>query len=263
MNIENNLSPSWRSRWKEAVWNKKYICKDGNRLPIPLSAALTEVEETAELIRAEVEETAQLNHQYLALTATVPTHLVLQNLLHQLLDCIRQVMVVDTVAVLLQTEDGQQLAVCATLGLEQEITKGIRIPVGRGFAGRIAASCKRTIVHDLSTVEVVSPILRNKGLKSMLGVPLLVKDRVIGVFHVGTFRHRKFTNKDAQLLQLIADRIALAIERLAIPKPSITKGSALVRVHWHPTSLLDLALPLLQLVLDLLLTVMSRCRAFF
>lgn len=265
MNIENNLSPSWWSGWKQAVWNKKYICKDGSRLPIPLSAALAKVEETAELIRTEVEETAELSHQYLALTATVPTHLLLQNLLHQLLDCMRQVMAVDTVAVLLQTEDGQQLAVCATLGLEQEITQGIRIPLGRGFAGRIAATCKRTTVDDLSTVEVVSPILRNKGLQSMLGVPLLVKDQVIGVFHVGTFRPRKFTKKDAQLLQLIADRLALAIDRLAIPKPSpsITKGSALVRVHWHPTSLLDLALPLLQLVLDLLLTVMSRCRAFF
>lgn len=263
MNIENNLSPSWRSNWQEAVRNKKYICKDGNRLPIPLSAALTEVEETAELIRTEVEETAELSHQYLAPTATVPTHLVLQNLLHQLFDCMRQVMAVDTVAVLLQTEDGQQLAVCATLGLEQEITQGIRIPLGRGFAGRIAATCKRTTVDDLSTVEVVSPILRNKGLQSMLGVPLLVKDQVIGVFHVGTFRSRKFTKKDAQLLQLIADRIALAIDRLAIAKPSITKGSALVRVHWHPTSLVELALPLLQLVLDFLLTVMSRCRSFF
>lgn len=82
----------------------EYICKDGSRIPIPLSAALAEVEEAAELLSA-------------ALTETVPPHLVLQNLLHQLLACIRQVMDVDTVAVLLQTENGPQLAVHATLGL--------------------------------------------------------------------------------------------------------------------------------------------------
>lgn len=244
MNIENNLSPSWWSSWKEAVWNKKYVGKYGSRLPIPLSAALAEVEESAELIHAEVEESAELIHHGLALTNTVPAHLVLQNLLHQLLDYMRQVIAVDTVAVLLQTEDGQQLAVCATLGLEEEITEGIRIPIGRGFAGRIAASCKLTIVDDLSMVEVVSPILRNKGLQSMLGVPLLVEDRVIGVFHVGTVRPRQFTKDDAQLLQLIANRIGLTIEHLPISIPSITKGSALVGVHAHPT-------------------VMTKYRAFF
>lgn len=208
---------------------KEYICKDGSCLPIPLSAALTEVKETAELIHAEVEETAQLLHQRLALKDTVPAHLVLQNLLHQLLECMRQVLTVDTVTVLLQTEGNQQLAVCATLGLEEEITEGIRIPIGYGFAGRIAASYQLTIVDDLSTVEVVSPILRNKGLQSMLGVPLLIKDRVSGVFHVGTVRPRQFTRDDAQLLQLVADHIGLAIDRLVISKPSISKCSALVR----------------------------------
>jgi GAF domain-containing protein len=217
--IENYLSPS-----SPGI---VILCKGDSRFPIPLSAALAEVEETAELIHAEVEEIAE-PHQHLALTYTVPVHLVLQNLLHQLLDCMRQVMAVDTVAVLLQTQDGQQLAVCATLGLEEEITEGIRIPLGRGFAGRIAASCKLKIVDDLSTVEVVSPILRNKGLQSMLGVPLLIEDQVIGVFHVGTVRPRHFIKDDAQLLQLIADRIGLAIEHLAISRPSIIKGSALV-----------------------------------
>jgi len=43
------------------------------------------------------------------------------------------------------------------------------------------------IVDDLSKVEVVSPILQNKGIQSMVGVPLLVENQVIGVFHVGTF----------------------------------------------------------------------------
>jgi len=215
MNTEARPSSSQGSRWKE----KEYIYKDGNHLPIPLSEALAEVEETAELIHAEVEEIADLLHQQLALTDTVSAS-VLQNLLHQLLACIHQVMNVDTVAVLLPTKDGEQLAVCATIGLEEEITEGIRIPIGRGFAGCIAASCEPTIVNDLSMVEVVSPILRNKELQSMLGVPLLVQDRVIGVFHVGTFRRRQFTKDDAQLLRLVADHVGLAINRLEILKPS-------------------------------------------
>jgi acetyltransferase-like isoleucine patch superfamily enzyme/putative methionine-R-sulfoxide reductase with GAF domain len=214
----------------DSTQKKEYICKDGSRLPILLSAALAEVEEIAELIYDEVEEaTAELLHQHLALTDTVPTNLFLQTLLHQLLNCTRQVMNVDTVAVLLPIEDEQQLTVRATFGLEEEITKGIRIPIGRGFAGRIAASHQPMIVDDLATVEVVSPILRNKGIQSILGMPLQLKKERIGVFHVGTFSPRQFTRNDAQLLQLVAEHIGLVIDRLPISRPSITDGSVLVR----------------------------------
>lgn len=249
-----------------SMQNKGYTYKNSDRLPTGLSVALAEVEEAAELIRAEVEDLAKLLHQPLeSLTDTIPAHQVLQNLLHQLFECIHQVMAVDTIAILLQTEDGQHVAVQATLGLEEEIAQGIRIPIGRGFAGRIAASCKLTIVDDLSKVEVVSPILRNKGIQSMLGVPLLVENRMFGVFHVGTIRPRHFTKDDAQLLQLVGDRIALAIHHLEISKPSVARDSefawekvtlaylyqTMSRVvgfpfHLHPAGFPELA-PLLQL----------------
>lgn len=207
---------------------KEYICKDGSRLPMTLSTALTKVEETIELIHAKVEEPPELSHQHLARKDIVSAQLDLQNLLYHLLDCIRQAMAVDTVTLLLQTEEEQQLAVSITIGLEEEITTGIKIPIGRGFAGRIAASRELMIVNDLSTVEVVSPILRNKGLQSMLGVPLLVKDQVIGVFHIGTFLPRQFTKEDAQLLQLVADHVGLAIDCLKISRLLI-KNFALFR----------------------------------
>jgi len=175
--------------------------KDNNRL-FSLSSALT-----------EMEKTATQNHQSIEIfNQTLSPQVLLENLLHALLECIRQVMHVDTVAVLLRTEGGKQLAVRATLGLEEEMETGVRIPMGQGFAGHIAACQERMIVDDLSQVEVVSPILHKKGLRSMLGVPLLGKDRVIGVFHVGTLRSRHFTDSEAQTLQLVAERIGLAIE---------------------------------------------------
>lgn len=252
------------------IQSKKCICKDGSHLPIPLSAALSEFEETAKLIHAEVEETAKLLHQrFQAVNYTVPAHLVLQNLFHQLFACISQVMDVDTITVLLPTEDGQQLAVCATLGLEEEIVEGIQIPIGRGFAGRIAASCEPTIVDDLAKVEVVSPILRDKGIRSMLGVPLLVKDEVIGVFHIGTFRPRQFTEDDAQLLRFVADHIGVVLNCLQISRPFIAKNSVLIwekfalncshqkasqtikkfTFYSYLTDLLELASPFLRLTL--------------
>ncbi|MGL4620745.1 GAF domain-containing protein [Chroococcidiopsis sp.] len=139
-------------------------------------------------------------------------HRPLENLLQATLECIRHILEVDTVAVLLQTENGEQLAVHATLGLEEEIETGVRIPIGQGFAGKIAAHPELTIVDDLSTIEVYSPVLRQKGLHSMLGVPLFASNRVVGVFHIGSLHPRHFTNKEAQTVRYVADRIGEAIE---------------------------------------------------
>lgn len=197
--------------------NRKYVCTDGSLLTIPFSAA-----------PAEVEKTAELSHQHLQdVNDTIPIHSAFEKLVYPLLECIRQVMGVDTITILLQLEGGQQLAVRATLGLEEEIAEGIRIPIGRGFAGHIAASRELMIVDDLSKVEVVSPILRNKGIQSMVGVPLLVENQVIGVFHVGTFRPHQFTKDDARLLQLVADSFGLAI---ASPHQFTRDGAQLLQL---------------------------------
>ncbi|MGH2591219.1 MAG: ATP-binding SpoIIE family protein phosphatase, partial [Actinomycetota bacterium] len=55
-----------------------------------------------------------------------------------------------------------------------------------------------------------NPILREKGVRSLLGVPLLVRGKVLGVLHVGTLVERRFTAHDVELLQLVAERAALA-----------------------------------------------------
>jgi putative methionine-R-sulfoxide reductase with GAF domain len=88
----------------------------------------------------------------------------------------------------------------------------VRIPIGQGFAGKVAAQQELTIVDDLSTIEVVSPVLRQKGLHSMLGVPLFAQNRVVGVFHIGSLLPRHFTNNEAQTMRYVADRIEEVIE---------------------------------------------------
>ena len=68
------------------------------------------------------------------------------------------------------------------------------------------------ILDDVDHADVLNPILREKGIKSMLGVPLLVAGDAIGVIHVGTLTPRSFGSGDVELLQLAADRAAIAIE---------------------------------------------------
>ena len=90
----------------------------------------------------------------------------------------------------------------------------MRIPVGRGFAGRIAAQHKPVILDHVDHTTVLNPILWEKGIRSMMGVPLVAGGRVIGVMHVGSLTPRQFTSADVELLQLAADRAATAVQSI-------------------------------------------------
>jgi PAS domain S-box-containing protein len=162
--------------------------------------------------RVEVEAAIDRMKQVQTVTDVALAHLSMDELLAELLSRVREAMNVDTVAILLTEPEGDELVAWAAKGLEEEVELGVRIPVGKGFAGKVSASRSPVIINDLETADVLNPLLKKKGLKSLLGVPLLIEGRVIGVMHVGRFTQYEFTEDDTRLLQLVADRIALAIE---------------------------------------------------
>jgi serine phosphatase RsbU (regulator of sigma subunit)/anti-sigma regulatory factor (Ser/Thr protein kinase) len=143
-------------------------------------------------------------------------HLRFDDLVDELLRRLTEILATDTAAVLLLDEEDQQLEPRAARGIEEEVGAGIRIPLGKGFAGRVAAERRALAVADVDEYDVVNPILRQKGIKSLLGAPLVVQGRVTGVLHVGTLHPRVFTTDDADLLQLAADRIAVAVDHVRL-----------------------------------------------
>jgi signal transduction histidine kinase len=146
-----------------------------------------------------------------SITEGAIAHLDLPELLRELLGRLREAMEADNAAILLLSEDETYLTVYAARGPEEDVTGEVHIPMGRGVAGSIAASRKPRIVDDLSQVEVENPLLRATG-HSLVGVPLLLGDHVLGVIHVDSARPRHFIEEDSQLLQVIAGRVALAVE---------------------------------------------------
>ncbi len=160
--------------------------------------------------RAGAEHSAESIRRLQAVTDSALTRLALDDLLNEMLTSVRELLETDSAAILLLTEDGQALAVRATVGLREEAI-GLRVPVGRGVAGSIAANRAPLIVDDLSAVEVINPVLRQEA-HSLIGAPLIVEGCLIGVIHADTARPRRFTEDDVRLLQLAADRVALAIE---------------------------------------------------
>jgi phosphoserine phosphatase RsbU/P len=147
-----------------------------------------------------------------SLTDAALSRLEPERLLDELLDRVKDILQGDTAAVLLLDQPSGQLIATAARGLEEEVRQNVRIPLGAGFAGRVAAEKHAVILDHVDHSNVLNPILVQKGIHSILGVPMLASDRVIGVLHVGTLHPRTFTAEDASLLQLAADRAAAAVQ---------------------------------------------------
>ena len=130
------------------------------------------------------------------------------DLLRELLSRIRKHLAADYATVLEISEDATTLLACASNGLEEEVTKGVRMSVGEGLSGEVARTREAAAADDLSTTAPRQAVRR---FSSLAAAPLLVEGRVLGVLEIGTVGSRHFTEDDLRLLQLVADRVATAI----------------------------------------------------
>ncbi|MFD5828301.1 PP2C family protein-serine/threonine phosphatase [Lentzea sp. NPDC060358] len=135
----------------------------------------------------------------------------LDKVLEVLLQRSRELFRVDTVTVLLVDRGGTQLVARATTGLEEEVFQGVRVPIGRGFAGRVAQQREAVQIERVDPSTVVNPLLWEHGLRVLLGVPMIAQGELTGVLHVGSTSARRFTDEEVDALQLIADRLAVAV----------------------------------------------------
>ena len=147
-----------------------------------------------------------------AVTDTALAHLALDDMLRAIVDRVAEQLEVDTAVILLATADGSTLVARAAHGLDEEVDRGIRIPVGQGFAGKVASEGRPILLDDVAQSNVLNPILREKGVRSLIGVPLRTRDRLVGILHVGAFEPHRFGAHDIETVSLVADRIAIAVE---------------------------------------------------
>jgi phosphoserine phosphatase RsbU/P len=139
-------------------------------------------------------------------------HLELDDLLSELLDRAREVLNADTATVLLLEESGRELVATAASGLDEELRMGQRVPLGRGFVGRVALERRPVVISEVTPSNVLNNVLIETGVRSLVGVPLIAGGRLLGVVHVGTLKPREFTELDVELLETVAGQAALAAQ---------------------------------------------------
>jgi signal transduction histidine kinase/putative methionine-R-sulfoxide reductase with GAF domain len=175
--------------------------------------AVSVFQDLSELRTVEREREAALHsvQAVQAVTDTALAQLPTQELLDQLMARVAHALEVDNAALLLVAEDGRSLVVHSAYGVEHEQVGAAIVPIGQGIAGRIAATRQSIIVDDVRTADVANAHLRS-AVRSLLGVPVIVQDRLLGVLHADSSVPRPFTPADLEVLRLVAERVGLVVD---------------------------------------------------
>jgi phosphoserine phosphatase RsbU/P len=149
------------------------------------------------------------NQQLMVLSGLVGGWTEVTHLLSQA----RSVLAADEASLLLLDTTGAMLVPVAASGLDSSARSGFRVPVGAGFAGRVAATGQPLILTEVSPETVLNPALHRRGIQSLLGVAVPGDSATLGVLHVGSQTVRQFTATDTALLEDIATQVAAEVLR--------------------------------------------------
>lgn len=135
--------------------------------------------------------------------------LELDQILANVAEGIREHVDYDTFAVLLLDDLGQQLEFRFAVGFPTQVVRNWRFGLGQGIVGNAAANKEVIRVDDVNADE---RYISATDLQCELAIPLVVKDRTIGVLDVGRRSDNPFTAGDEQLMSFLARRVANGIE---------------------------------------------------
>ncbi len=137
------------------------------------------------------------------------TTLDLPTLMHRVADLVRAVIDYRIFAILLLNDRTQELWMRFQIGHTPEIER-MRIKLGHGVVGQAALSRSPMLVPDVSALS--NYIDANPAVRSELAVPLITKNKVIGVIDIQSEEPGYFTAEHQYLLMLTASRVAIAVE---------------------------------------------------
>ncbi|MEA2183839.1 MAG: hypothetical protein QOF69_3024, partial [Solirubrobacteraceae bacterium] len=164
----------------------------------------------SEAARVEAERTAATIGRLQAVADAALTERNLDVLGPTILQRTREVMNAEAAALLVVQEDGSMSLVTSDPSTCEDRPE--RVPAGAGIAGKVRATRAPVLLNDPPACELADPSILDVGISSMIGVPLIAHDEIIGVIEIGTRKPRRLGPEDVDLLRLTADRVALAVD---------------------------------------------------
>jgi PAS domain S-box-containing protein len=140
------------------------------------------------------------------------SHVDLDDLLDDILALLRHELGSDAAAVLLMEPDGEHLAMRATSGLEPKPGADVRMAAADRAAARLVTAGAPIVLHDPAD-EDAGPLLRGRGVRTLMAAPLRIGPRTVGVLETDWLAPRKLGQDEIDLVGMAAGRIALAVDR--------------------------------------------------
>jgi len=167
------------------------------------------------------------------------TTLDLQTLLHRVADLVRAVIDYRIFAILLLNDRTNELRMRFQIGHSADVER-MRIRMGEGVVGQVAERREAMLINDVSVLS--NYIDANSQVRSELAVPLVSKNRVIGVIDIQSEQANYFRPEHLHLLQLTASRVAIAVENARLYTRISRQAQSLELLHEisrELTSILD------------------------
>ncbi len=132
-------------------------------------------------------------------------------------------------SVMLLDEKKQELSIKATQSLNEDYKKKPNIKVAKSLSGEAVKAKKAKMYFDVRMEEKYAyrDLADKERLSSMLSVPMIVKDRVIGVINIYTKRPHAFSQEEVSVLQMVSNQAAIAIENTKLVEETVKAKEAL------------------------------------
>jgi phosphoserine phosphatase RsbU/P len=159
----------------------------------------------------------------------VNTTLDLDTTLRRVAELVRKVIDYEIFGILLLNEKTQELYFRFQVGYAREIAERMRIKVGEGVTGIAAQRREAILVDDVSKYPQYISAAHN--VRSELAVPLIIKNRLIGVIDIESPEPNHFTEEHKRLLTLIGSRMAVGIENARLYTRTTRQARTLVLLN--------------------------------
>ena len=155
----------------------------------------------------------------------ITSTLDLEVLMVRIAELVKRVINYKVFAILLLNDKTQELRIRSSVGHPEERVRELRIKVGEGIVGRAVQEHRSILVNDVRSEP--SYIESMPSIQSELAVPLILKNRVIGVIDLEAETADFFTDQHINLLELLAGRMAMAIENARLYRRSLRQSRTL------------------------------------
>jgi signal transduction histidine kinase len=172
--------------------------------------------------RRDAEATAERLTRLQTITGTILSDLPLEDMLRELLERIREIVRAEVAAILLADGPESAPVLRAAAGADAHTEAAVELAEREGFIHQVFDE-----PWELGVASAAEgPQRDGEAIRALIGVPMVVEQRIVGVLVAGSLASRHFKSEDTSLLGLAADRAAIAIENARLYREAEERGQA-------------------------------------